>query len=502
MILCGFTAVRSATLINANFETSTSATLVNDSPNRWCRGTATAFSGNYSLYISGDNCATNTYQGLLGSSVSHAYWTVNFPAGETVISLSFNWRCSGEAGYDDLRVYYQYSNPVAGSQPVGTLIGTFLGQSSWQTTNLLLPASLAGQSGVRIVFTWRNDWNLGSEPPAAIDNVVLTTAAPPTGHDCSNPIVVNSFPFNYSGNSAGFLNDYGSQSACGGNYGNGEDVVFRLNIPSAGTASINLTNTSNTGWIGWFLKSSSGCADASASLACAVSGTGNVAAGDYFFASAGTYFLIVDYWPAPDNSLFSLNINFNATIPNDECSGAITLTPGATCSNFSGTVSQATGSPGVPTCVGVANDDVWFKFTAIAFQHNITVTGSSGFDAVLQVFSGSCGNLASLACLDATGNGGVETAVLSGLSIGATYYMRVYHYYTALASTPGFSICVTTPTPSNDDCSAATTLTPGVACVQTTGTTSGATASSGIPACVGTPNNDVWFKFTATSSQH
>ncbi len=362
-------AAHATTLINANFESSTSATLANDSPNRWCRGTATAYSGSYSLYISEDNCATNTYQGLFGSSVSHAYWIVNFPAGETNINLSFNWRCGGEVGYDDLKVYYQYSNPVAGSEPSGTLIGTFLGQTTWQSTNLNLPSSLAGQSGVRIIFTWRNDWNLGTEPPAAIDNVVLTSSAP-------------------------------------------------------------------------------------------------------------------------------------ASPSNDECAGAVTLTPAFSCNPTNGTVLGAGASSGVPACVGTPNNDVWYKFTAVSDRHNVTVAGSSGFDAVLQVFSGSCSNLTSLACKDESLYGGTETATLTGLTIGSTYYVRVYDWYAVAPSTPTFTISVTSPPPSNDECAGAVTLTPASSCNPTNGTVSGATASSGVPTCVGTPNNDVWYKFTATSTQH
>ena len=432
------------TLINANFESSTSATLANDSPNRWCRGTAAAFSGNYSLYISGDNCATNTYQGLLGTSISHAYWTVNFPAGETNINLSFNWRCSGEAGYDDLRIYYQTTNPVAGTLPSGTQVANFLGQTSWQSASLNLPASLAGQSGVRIIFTWRNDWNLGSEPPAAIDNVVLTTLAPAAGASCANPIVVNSFPYSYNGNSAGMINDYNSHTGCGNSYGGGEDVVFRLNIPSAGAAVINLTNTSGTGWIGFFLKGSADCANSGGVLACAVSGSGNTANTNYTFSAPGTYFLIIDYWPAPNNSLYSLNITFNPSIINDECAGAITLTPGVACTATPGTTSGATASSGIPTCVGTPNNDVWYKFTATANQHIINVEGESNFDAVVQAFSGSCGSLSSIGCRDNTFDGEDETLTLSGLTVGQTYYIRVYHYYSAMPTTPGFKICVTT----------------------------------------------------------
>ena len=134
-------------------------------------------------------------------------------------------------------------------------------------------------------------------------------------------------------------------------------------------------------------------------------------------------------------------------VANDNCSGAITLTPqGATCTTpTSGSTLNATQSQA--GCQGTADDDVWYQFVATATAHNVTVTGAASFDAVLQVFIGSCAGLTSLACRDAGGSGGNEVATLTGLTVGATYYARVYHYFSTVSSTPTFTICVTTPTP-------------------------------------------------------
>jgi hypothetical protein len=259
-----------------------------------------------------------------------------------------------------------------------------------------------------------------------------------------SPIVVNSFPYTYNGNSAGMINDYTSHAGCGNNYGGGEDVVFRLNIPSAGTAGIDLANTSGTGLIGFFLKGTADCENPAGLLACAVSGSGNNANTNYTFSGPGTYFLIIDYWPNPDNSLFRLNVTFNASMPNDECLSAINLIPGLSCSSTTGTVSGATASSGIPACLGTPNNDVWYKFTATANQHIINVEGESAFDAVVQAFSGSCGSLTSIGCRDNNFNGQDETLTLSGLTVGQTYHIRVYHYYSDMPTTPGFKICVTT----------------------------------------------------------
>ncbi|HOB26928.1 MAG TPA: hypothetical protein PKJ07_02125 [Bacteroidales bacterium] len=124
-------------------------------------------------------------------------------------------------------------------------------------------------------------------------------------------------------------------------------------------------------------------------------------------------------------------LTFESTAPsNDDCSGAITLTVNnsANCTNpTTGDVAGATNS-GVTGCPGTPNDDVWYKFVATATEHTITVVGSSDFDAVVDLRSGSCPGT-SITCVDATLEGGSEVINATGLTIGNTYYVRVYHYY-------------------------------------------------------------------------
>lgn len=127
---------------------------------------------------------------------------------------------------------------------------------------------------------------------------------------------------------------------------------------------------------------------------------------------------------------------------NDNCAGATILTPGATCTPVSGSVSFATQSQ-VACGDGTANDDVWYKFTATTTGANITVDGSTNFDAVFEVFSGACGTLTSIACVDNSVSDEVETTTLNNLVIGQTYYIRVFDWYAGMPATPGFTICVT-----------------------------------------------------------
>ena len=192
-------------------------------------------------------------------------------------------------------------------------------------------------------------------------------------------------------------------------------------------------------------------------------------------------------------------LSLNVFSQGDNCSNATTISVTANCSSpVSGTSAGATQS--FAGCVGTADDDVWYKFTATATSQVVTITPSSGYDPVVELFSGNCSSLTSLYCRDNGMTGDAETIYATGLTIGTTYYIRVYHYYSGSGSNT-FTICVTYPpsAPSNDNCSNSTTLLVNTSCNYTNGTSYGATASS-TPACAGSPDDDVWYKFTATNA--
>jgi|GEM_PF-613847 len=187
--------------------------------------------------------------------------------------------------------------------------------------------------------------------------------------------------------------------------------------------------------------------------------------------------------------IFAFNFSWSQS---ENCSGAVTLTNGACVVGTAGTSQNIVG------CVGNADDDVWYKFVASGTSHSLTVTGSASFDAVLQVFSGTCSALISSGCVDNTLSGQVESTVASGLTIGSTYYVRVYHYGVGSGSST-FTICLNNPPtpPTNDACSSAISLAVNAGCVNTSGTSYGGTQS--LAGCAGTANDDVWYSFTATN---
>ena len=168
-----------------DFETSDGGlTIINGTQtNKWIIGTATAYSGSKSLYISNDNIS-NQYT-TSSISVVHAYRDISFPNVAQPIYLDFYWKGKGESSFDYLRVYLINceTQPIAGSLlPTENQIGNqyYNLSSSWQLASIQLPDTIKGKTK-RIVFTWRNDGSLGTQPPAAVDNInvyVLTCPKP------------------------------------------------------------------------------------------------------------------------------------------------------------------------------------------------------------------------------------------------------------------------------------------------------------------------------------
>lgn len=131
---------------------------------------------------------------------------------------------------------------------------------------------------------------------------------------------------------------------------------------------------------------------------------------------------------------------------NDECEGAIALTPSTECTTQFFAPLCASQSLAAVTCgtfTGDANDDVWYSFTATAADMTIGGAPVGNMDIVMQLFSGNCGALTPIACGDVGGMGVPDDLLASGLTVGDTYYFRVYDFRTQFAfEEPGYDLCV------------------------------------------------------------
>jgi len=140
--------------------------------NKWARSTATANTGDTSLYISNNGGTSNAYT-TSSASIVHAYSAVSFPSGSESWKLRFNWKAQGESSTDYLKVYLvdATTTPVAGTLlSSGQLGGTYNLSFAWQEVTLDIPAGVNGQTRL-LVFSWANNSSGGTNPPAAIDDI-------------------------------------------------------------------------------------------------------------------------------------------------------------------------------------------------------------------------------------------------------------------------------------------------------------------------------------------
>ncbi len=237
------------------------------------------------------------------------------------------------------------------------------------------------------------------------------------------------------------------------------------------------------------------------SLGCFSSGEGVVNG----LITGNSYFIRVH--TSDTNSLygiFKICISIPSTPPpvNDECTGSIALSVNSEmkCDTATlNTYSTQSGSESLPACDGEAKDDVWFRFVATNTSHIVTLTStasSPNFDLHFEVFSGSCNSLTSIFC---SGN---KEAIIRGLVVNNTYFIRVHSFNYSRNFFSLFKICIGTPppAPANDlVCNAvALTYQGNSHCANTLSATS--TNDPDLPGSCSVPNNTTWYTYTPATN--
>lgn len=208
-----------------------------------------------------------------------------------------------------------------------------------------------------------------------------------------------------------------------------------------------------------------------------------------------------------DYSAGNFTIDINSLPPNDTCTGAIELIPQQDLSYEPITnngILQATTS--LPACVAMpVTKDIWYKFTATHSSMAIITNREYGSDfdlsyLGLEIYSGSCGSLTSMACLQQGNPFSLHKArTFTDLVPGQTYYIRQY------GNVANNKITIIKP-PVNDEMSGAIKLAPSAANVQTMPSyyLHGASKKFGKICSNGNYaiNHDVWFYFIATQASH
>lgn len=217
------------------------------------------------------------------------------------------------------------------------------------------------------------------------------------------------------------------------------------------------------------------------------------------------YIRVFSYGDDPAATTFNICITTLPTLTNDECTNAVALTVNtdASCSSKTAGILAGATDSGIATNTGTADDDVWYSFVATATSHRIKLLDSEGdlTDLVHEVMDGTCGTLTVLTSNDD------DSSLVSGLTVGTTYYIRVFTYSSSPSESTTFNICVGVPpaAPANDDCTGAISVAVNAndSCtLKTSGTIVSATDSQEVISSVGTADDDVWFTFTATATSH
>ncbi|MDF2448721.1 MAG: hypothetical protein K0R26_1225 [Bacteroidota bacterium] len=320
-----------------------------------------------------------------------------------------------------------------------------------------------------------------------------TCIAPPSNDACSGATSLPCGTSNLAGTTVGAVAETapgGCASAYGVWYtftGNGQSTTISSTAASGFDHEIDIF---------------SGSCGSLTNISC-VDNNGSGSNENYTFTSVNgtTYYVYVAYYTS-GSTTGNFTISRTCTAPpiNDACSGATSLPCGTT--NLAGTTIGAVSETAPGGCASAYG--VWYTFTGNGQSTLISSTGASGFDHEIDIFSGSCGSITTISCVDDAYSGGTEEYTFSTIN-GTTYYVYVA-YYTTGTTTGSFTIsrtCITPP--SNDDCPGATSITPnsGTTCSSLVGgTVLGASSSFTANGCGGTADDDVWYSFVATSSTH
>ncbi|HFA47751.1 MAG TPA: hypothetical protein ENJ95_01890, partial [Bacteroidetes bacterium] len=374
--------------------------------------------------------------------------------------------CQGsfETTYDDLTIY----EGAMGSGTGGTIV---FGPADGDLSGTLVSSTTAGNC---LIFISNSD---GSNSCASGGQIELrasfNTTAPPS---CPDP--TNLMAGNFAAGSA----DISWNAVTGATSYNWE--IQNMGDPQGTMPAI---------------ASGSGAANSATAMGAFVDGN------DY------TLYVQADCGGGGTSNYVSLNFTFLIPPANDDCDGALSVTanPDQSCGNTtSGTVEGATASPEDPTaCGGTEDDDVWFSFVATSTIHTIDLLNAAGSttDLYHSLWEGTCpGGLTLVAgtCSDP------NSQTVTGLTIGNTYYIRVYTWTATSGQNTTFDVCVGTPPapPANDDCANAIAApvnaagTCGTTGTTVMGTTANATGATEVGSCDFGGDFDVFYSFVAPTS--
>jgi hypothetical protein len=427
-----------------------------------CVSTTTASSNNATQSLTGcsGNADDDVWFSFIATSTSHSI-TV------TPNSLS--------------NVVFQVFSGSCGSLTTNTCVNSTTGSNAESS---IITGLTNGTTYFVRVYSNGNSTNSGT-----FTICVTTPPTPPANDNCSNATPLPCGTSNLAGTTVASISET-APSGCASAYG----VWYTF----TGNGQITTINSTAAAGFDHEIDIFSGTCGSLSNIVCEnSSGAGGTESHTFTAANGTTYYIYVAYYTSGTTTgAFTISRTCITPPANDDCSSSFTVPVNAagagcvvtsTATSFGATQSQA-------ACTGSgADDDVWFSFTATATNHTVTVTPGTMNDVVIQVFNGACGSLTSNQCIDNNGGSSAEVVNLSGLTIGTTYYFRVFSLANA-AGAGTFTVCVTTPPipPTNDNCANATPLPCGTS--NLAGTTVASISETAPSACASAYG--VWYTFT------
>lgn len=421
--------------------------------NHWvCNtGATTGFSGTRCAYIT--RTGTNHDYNVNNARASHLYRNISIPAGESNIILSFNWMGIGENSLDKMRIWLVpttvtpvYGTPItaSGTIPTGNIqIGAtnYSNQGTWTSTTFNLPTAYAGTT-FRIVFEWTNNANTGTAPPAAIDNISLTSQAPviPTNNECltATNLTVNSTTNCTTSTNGTTAFATQSLASC---TGSADDDVWYSFVATNSNHIITVTPTTLNNVV---FQVFSGTCTGLTSLACINNTTGSSPETTTLTGlTIGTIYQIRVHSNANGSGQGSFNICITTPPPppsNNLCTNAISLPCSTT--NLAGTTVNSLDINPNSGCA-MSNFGVWYTFVGDGYP--TTISSTAAYDHEMSIVSGNCGTLTNITCQDFSTSGGTESFTFTTVA-ATTYYVYIAHYAPGDTSTATFTIsrsCVT-----------------------------------------------------------
>ena len=380
---------------------------------------------------------------------------------------NFGTPSCGSMGAD---VWYSFTAPASGSVTITTQAGVVtdgvmaLYSSDCAGTSTELDCDDDGGTGLMPEISqggltpgqtyYIRFWEYAGDNNGTFDICVVEAAPPPGTPANDEPCSATPLPVNpdqacgtvTAATAENATETGGVTNSCGGT---ADDDVWFSFVATSTVHNVDILNATGTTDM-YHNVYSGGCTSGSLTNLSCNDGDATTIGG---LTPGQTYYVQVYTW-----SSFGNNTGFDICIgtppppgPNDDPCNAIpvTVNPDQLCGSVTtSTTASASQTSGVTnSCWGTADDDVWFYFVATDVFHEVSVLNANGTstDMYHAVYSGGCtpGSLTNLTCNDG------DVSTVSGLTIGQTYYIQVYTYYSG--DNASFDLCIGSVIPTCSD---------------------------------------------------